>query len=62
MVSVVELRLLAKSGIKRTTIGPWHEVEAEKKESTVGDGRSVDVDTLSVCRDVASIWLLRRSL
>ena len=62
MVSVVVLRLLAKSEIKRTTFGRWHEVQAEKEETTAGDGSSVYVDTLSVCRDVASIWLLRTSL
>ena len=56
------LRLLAKSGIKRTTFGRWHEVQAEKEETTAGDGSSVYVDTLSVCRDVASIRLLRTSL
>jgi hypothetical protein len=61
-VSVVVLRLLAKSEIERRTLGHWHEVQAEKEETTAGEGRSVDVDTLSVCRDVASIWLLRRSL
>jgi hypothetical protein len=54
--------MLAKSEIKRTTFGRWHEVQAEKEETTAGDGSSVNVDTLSVCRDVASIWLLRRSL
>ena len=56
------LRLLAKREIKRTTFGRWHEVQAEKEETTAGDGSSVNVDTLSVCRDVASIGLLRTSL
>ena len=56
------LRILAKSGIKRTTFGRWHEVQAEKEETTAGDGSSVYVATLSVCRDVASIRLLRTSL
>ena len=56
------LRILAKREIKRTTFGRWHEVEAEKEETTVGDASSVYVDTLSVCRDVASIQLLRTSL
>ena len=56
------LRQLAKSEIKRTTFGRWHEVQAEKEETTAGDGSSVYVDTLSVCRDVASIRLLRTSL
>ena len=37
-------------------------MQAEKEETTAGDGSSVDVDTLSVCRDVASIRLLRTSL
>ena len=37
-------------------------VEAEKEETTAGDGSLVYVDTLSVCRDVASIRLLRTSL
>jgi hypothetical protein len=37
-------------------------VQAEKEETTAGDGSSVYVDTLSVCRDVASIRLLRTSL
>jgi hypothetical protein len=46
----------------RRMFGRWHEVQAEKEETTTGDGRSVDVDTLSVCRDVASIRLLRTSL
>ena len=56
------LRILAKSGIERTTFGRWHEVQAEKEETTAGDGSSVYVDPLSVCRDVASIRLLRTSL
>ena len=34
----------------------------EKEETTAGDGSSVNVDPLSVCRDVASIRLLRTSL
>ena len=62
LVSVVVLRILAKSGIKRTTFGSWHEVQAEKEETTAGDGSSVSVVPLSVCRDVASIRLLRTSL
>ena len=61
-VSVVVLRMLAKSEIKRKTFRRWHEVQAEKEETTAGDGSSVYVDTLSVCRDVASIRLLRTSL
>ena len=61
-VSVVELRILAKREIERRTFGRWHEVEAEKEETTAGDGSAVDVDPLSVCRDVASIRLLRTSL
>ena len=56
------LRLLAKSEIKRRTVGLWHEVQAKKEETTAGDGSSVNVDALSVCRDVASIRLLRTSL
>ena len=56
------LRLPAKSEIKRTTFGRWHEVQAEKEETTAGDGSSVNVDTLSVCRDVASIRLLSTNL
>ena len=56
------LRKLAKSEIEWTTFGRWHEVQAEKEETTAGDGSSVYVDTLSVCRDVASIRLLRTSL
>ena len=62
MDSVVVLRLQAKNEIKRTTFGRWHEVQAEKEETTAGDGSSVYVDTLSVCREVASIRLLRTSL
>ena len=62
MVSVVVLRILAKREIERRTFGRWHEVQGEKEETTAGDGSSVDVDTLSVCRDVASIRLLRTSL
>ena len=63
MVSVVVLRILEKSEVKRTTFGRWHEVQAEEEEeTTAGDGSSVYVDTLSVCRDVASIRLLRTSL
>jgi hypothetical protein len=58
----VLLRILAKSGIKRKTFRRWHEVQAEKEETTAGDGSSVYIDTLSVCRDVASIRLLRTSL
>ena len=46
------LRMLAKSEIKRTTFGRWHEMQAAKEETTAGDGSSVDVDPLSVCRDV----------
>ena len=38
------------------------EVRAEKEETTAGDGSSVNVDPLSVCREVASIRLLRTSL
>ena len=56
------LRILAKREIKRRTFQRWHEVQAEKEETTAGDGSSVYVDPLSVCRDVASIWLLRTSL
>ena len=62
MISVVVLRILAKSEIERTTFRRWHEVQAEKEETTAGDGSSVYVDPLSVCRDVASIRLLRTSL
>ena len=62
MVSVVVLRILAKSGIRRTTFQRWHEVQAEKEETTAGDGSSVYVVPLSVCRDVASIRLLSTSL
>ena len=56
------LRLLAKSESKQKTFRRWHEVQAEKEETTSGDGSSVYVDPLSVCRDVASIRLLRTSL
>ena len=38
------------------------EVQAEKEETTAGDGSSVYVGPLSDSRDVASIWLLRTSL
>ena len=62
LVSVVVLRTLARSGIERRTFGRWHEVQAEKEETTTGDGSSVNVDPLSVCREVASIRLLRTSL
>ena len=62
LVSVVVLRLLAKREIEKRTFRRWHEVEAEKEETTAGDGSSVYVDTLSVCRDVASIRLLRTSM
>ena len=62
VVSVVVLRILAKREVKRRTFRRWHEVQAEKEETTAGDGSSVYVDTLSVCRDVASIRLLRTSL
>ena len=61
-VSVVVLRILAKSEIERKTFRRWHEVRAEKEETTAGDGSSVNVDPLSVCRVVASIRLLRTSL
>ena len=61
-VGVVVLRILAKSGIERTTFRRWHEVQAEKEETTAGDGSSVYVDSLSVCRDVASIRQPRTSL
>ena len=37
-------------------------MEAEKEETTAGDGSSVYVESLSVCRVVASIRLLRTSL
>ena len=37
-------------------------MQAEKGETTVGDGSSVNVDPLSVCRDVASIRLLSTNL
>ena len=56
------LRLLTKTEIKRRTIERWHEVQAEKEETTAGDRSSVNVATLTVCRDVASIRLLRTSL
>ena len=62
MVSVEALRILKKSEIKRKTFRRWYEVQAEKEETTAGDGSSVFVDPLSVCRDVASIRLLRTSL
>ena len=52
MVSVVVLRILAKSEIKRRTFERWHEVQAEKEETTAGDRSTVYVDTLSVGRDV----------
>jgi hypothetical protein len=58
----VVLRILAKRDIKRKTFRRWHEVQAEKEETTAGDGSSVNVDTLSVCRDVASTRILRTSL
>ena len=61
-VGVVVLRILAKCEIERMTFGRWHVVRAEKEEKTAGDGSSVYVDPLSVCRDVASIRLLRTSL
>ena len=61
-VSVVVLRILAKSGIEGKTSRRWHEVQAEKEQTTAGDDSSVYVDPLSVCRDVASIRLLRTSL
>ena len=62
MVGGVVLRILAKCEIERMTFGRWHVVRAEKEEKTAGDGSSVYVDPLSVCRDVASIRLLRMSL
>jgi hypothetical protein len=62
MDSVVVLRLLAKREIERRRFGRWHEVQAEKEETTAGEGSSVYVVPLSVCRDVASIRLLRTSL
>ena len=37
-------------------------MQAEKEEMTAGDGSSVNVDTLSACRVVASIRLLRMRL
>jgi hypothetical protein len=58
----VVLRIRARSEIKRKTFRCRHVVQAEKEETTAGDGSSVKVDALSVCRDVASIWLLRTSL
>ena len=61
-VSVVVLRILAKSEIERRTFRRWLEVQAEKEETTAGDGSSVNVGRLPVCRDVASIRLLRTSL
>ena len=61
-VCVVVLRLLAKREIKQRTFGRRHEVQAEEEEATAGDDSSVYVDPLSVCRDVASIRLLRTSL
>jgi hypothetical protein len=62
LVSVVVLRILAKSEIERRTFRCRHEVQAEKEETTAGDGSSVFVDALSVSRDVASIRLLSTSL
>ena len=56
------LRMLAKGEIKPTTFRRWREVRAEKEETTAGDDSSVHVDTLSVCRDVGSMRLLRTSL
>ena len=56
------LRIVANSEVKRRTFQRWHEVQAEKEETTAGDGSSVYVDLLSVRRDVASIRLLRTSL
>ena len=56
------LRIPAKSEIERTTFGRWHEVQSEKEDTTAGDGSSVYVDPLSVCRDDASIRQLRTSL
>jgi hypothetical protein len=61
-VSIVVLRILAKSEIERKTFRRWHVLQAEKEETTAGDGSSLNVDPLSVCRDVASIRLLRTSL
>ena len=55
------LRLLEKREIERRTFVRWHEVQGEQEETTAGDGSSVYVDTLSVCRDVASIQLLSTS-
>ena len=37
-------------------------MQAEKEETTAGDGSSVYVDPLSVCRGVASIRLLRTNV
>ena len=56
------LRIRTKREIERRTFRRWHEVQAEKEETTAGDGSSVYVDPLSVCRDVASIRLQRTSL
>ena len=56
------LRVLAKGEVERKTFRRWHVVQTEKEETTAGDGSSVYVDPLSVCRDVASIRLLRTSL
>ena len=53
MISIVALRLLEKREIEGRTFQRWHEVQAKKEETTAGDGSSVYVDTLSVCRDVA---------
>ena len=62
MLSVAVLKVKPQGEMKRTTFGRWHEVQAKKEETTAGDGSSVYVDPLSVCRDVASIRLLRTSL
>ena len=51
-----------KREIERRTFRRWHEVQAETGETTAGDGSIVYVDTLSVCRDVASIRLQRTRL
>ena len=59
---MVVLRILTKSEVKRKTFRRWHEGQAEKEETTAGDGISVYVDPLSVCRDIASMRLLRTSL
>ena len=56
------LRVLAKGEVERKTFRRWHVVQTEKEETTAGDVSSVYVDSLSVCRDVASIRLLRTSL